>query len=248
MPAEHGGWAFLGEPVLLGLLVAPSVAGVLWVLAAVAAFLTRQPLRLAVGDRRRGERHPHTVQAERAFVVLMLVAGACGAAAAFVRPIGVWPGFVFGLPLAAMAIGADLSLRSRELLSELAGALALACLATIVAQAGGWSAMPALALAGILAARIVPSVLYVRARLRLERGERIAPLAVMIAHAVAILAVAGLVSRGLAPRLTLAIMVTLAGRAALGLSRWRPRFTAPALGVSEVVYGLLVVLATVFGR
>src|SRR5512132_874137 len=74
MPTEHGGWAFLGEPVLLGLLAAPSVAGALWALAAIAAFLTRQPLRLAAGDRRRGKRYPRTVQAEQALGVVLGVA------------------------------------------------------------------------------------------------------------------------------------------------------------------------------
>ncbi len=65
LPTEHGGWGLLGAPILLGLWVAPSVAGAWLSLAALAAFLTRQPLKLALGDRRRGKRFPRTIWADR---------------------------------------------------------------------------------------------------------------------------------------------------------------------------------------
>jgi hypothetical protein len=63
LPVEHGGWAFLGAPILLGLWVAPSITGVWLGLAALGAFLSRQPLKLTLGDRRRGKRYPRTMWA-----------------------------------------------------------------------------------------------------------------------------------------------------------------------------------------
>ena len=39
MPAEHGGWGLTLEPVLAGLLISPSVQGVLLGVAAVLTFL-----------------------------------------------------------------------------------------------------------------------------------------------------------------------------------------------------------------
>ena len=60
LPAEHGGWGFLAEPVVLGLVLAPSAAGLCLALAALAAFLARHPLRLALIDRRKGVRYPRT--------------------------------------------------------------------------------------------------------------------------------------------------------------------------------------------
>ncbi|MCB0162365.1 MAG: YwiC-like family protein, partial [Caldilineaceae bacterium] len=54
LPTEHGGWGFLLEPLLLGRLVAPSAAGLLLLVATVAAFLLRQPLKIVLVDRRRG--------------------------------------------------------------------------------------------------------------------------------------------------------------------------------------------------
>ena len=56
LPAEHGGWGLTLEPCLLGVLVAPSLAGAALAAATFLAFLVRTPLKLAVVDRRRGRR------------------------------------------------------------------------------------------------------------------------------------------------------------------------------------------------
>ncbi|MCB0972737.1 MAG: YwiC-like family protein, partial [Acidimicrobiales bacterium] len=53
MPTEHGGWGLTLEPVVLGLLVAPSIAGTCIGLAAIVAFLARTPLRIVLVDLRR---------------------------------------------------------------------------------------------------------------------------------------------------------------------------------------------------
>ncbi|MFN8450824.1 MAG: YwiC-like family protein [Anaerolineae bacterium] len=65
IPAEHGGWSFLLEPILLGWLVAPSAAGLLVGVGMIFAFLARHPLKLALSDRRRGKRLARTAAAER---------------------------------------------------------------------------------------------------------------------------------------------------------------------------------------
>ena len=63
IPDEHGGWGLTAEPVLLGLLVAPSWPGALLGVAAFVAFLVRSPSRscsstdgVAVGFLERGWR------------------------------------------------------------------------------------------------------------------------------------------------------------------------------------------------
>ena len=53
IPSEHGGWGLTLEPALLGLLVAPSIAGGAIGVAAFLAFLVRTPLKLALVDRHR---------------------------------------------------------------------------------------------------------------------------------------------------------------------------------------------------
>ena len=107
LPTEHGGWAFLAEPMLLGLLLAPSWSGALLATAALAAFLSRQPLRTVLLDRRRGKRHPRTGVAERALAVGALVA-AGAIAGAVLRAEGPFlPALGLALPLAATAELAD---------------------------------------------------------------------------------------------------------------------------------------------
>ena len=58
IPSEHGGWGLTAEPALLGLLVAPSIAGGVLAVAAVVAFLARTPLKLVLVDRWRRRRLP----------------------------------------------------------------------------------------------------------------------------------------------------------------------------------------------
>ncbi len=41
LPVEHGGWGLLFEPIVLGLLLAPSPAGLFISLGATGAFLAR---------------------------------------------------------------------------------------------------------------------------------------------------------------------------------------------------------------
>ena len=45
LPKEHGSWSLALEPLVLGLIIAPSGAGSWFALAVVAAFFARRPLR-----------------------------------------------------------------------------------------------------------------------------------------------------------------------------------------------------------
>ncbi|MEZ4560177.1 MAG: YwiC-like family protein, partial [Caldilineaceae bacterium] len=74
LPTEHGGWGFLLEPLLLGRLVAPSTAGLLLLIATVAAFLLRQPLKIVLVDRRRGQQSKRTEMARRFALLYALLA------------------------------------------------------------------------------------------------------------------------------------------------------------------------------
>src|SRR6187397_2696511 len=53
VPTEHGGWGLTAEPILLGLVIAPSVAGLCLGAATMLAFLVRSPLRVVLVDRHR---------------------------------------------------------------------------------------------------------------------------------------------------------------------------------------------------
>ncbi len=248
VPTEHGSWSFLFEPIALGLLVSPSWSGALVALAALAAFLARQPLKLFVVDRRRGKVYPRTHVAERAFATLALLAAAAlaGAVVTARGPLLVAVGLA--APLAAATLAFDLDRRSREAAGELAGALAVGAVASAVALAGGWPAARSFALWGVLAGRTVPTILFVRARLRLEKGQPPRMGWALASQALAIGGVALLALRRVAPWAAAAAMAVLAARAAWGLSPARPRLKTWQLGLTEIGYGLLVVLATALGR
>jgi hypothetical protein len=247
LPHEHGGWAFLAEPIVLGFAVAPSESAPFLAVAAIAGFLARQPLVLALSDRRRGHRYPRTVTAERAFVLLAL-AGALSLALALLFAHGQFLAALgLAAPFAAAALALDLVRRSRALAAELAGALAMGGTAAAIAMAAGWSLPSALGLWGAWAARAVSSIAYVRSRLRLERGEPAHQAWALAAQALAMLWIGALIVAGLAPRLAGLARILLAFRAAHGLSPSRIPMKTWQLGVSEIVFGLITVAAIAVG-
>jgi hypothetical protein len=239
LPAEHGGWGFLVEPAALGLVLAPSGAGVCLALAALVGFLARHPLRLRLLDHRKHARYPRTALAERFFSLYASLALLLLAAAFSLARAPFWPALVVAAIIGIVALAFDAVGRSREVLPETAGAVALGASATAIALAGGAPASLAWGAWALLALRAVTSVLYVRARIRLDRGLAAGPRAVLSGHLVALAAAAGLASAGWAPWLAPAVFFILLSRAAWGLSSWRRPVRPQTLGLQELGYGIL---------
>lgn len=249
IPNEHGSWAFLLEPVLLGLLVAPSLPGVFLAIAGVDMFLTRHPLRLVWSDWRRGVRAPRTGLAEQ-FVLLyggVMLAGLLGVFLT-ASPLVLLPALIAVPPTLALMLRYDAAGQRRALLVELAGPVALGALAPGIALAGGWELLPALGLWAVIVARAIPSILYIRARLRLERGQAAASIPTIGAHLAALVAAALLAWGGVVPALAAAAMALLLWRAVHGLSARREvHIRAQKLGLLEMGYGLATILAVAAG-
>jgi hypothetical protein len=248
LPAEHGGWGFLLEPLVLGLVLAPSWAGLAIAVAAVAAFLARHPLKLALADRARGARYPRTPWAE-AFAAGYALAGAAAfSAAVAVAPTTVWAPLAAAAPLGLAQLALDARQRGRNLGAELAGAVALGASVSMIALAGGWALWPALALWAILAARAVASVIYIRARLRLDRGLAPGGHTTWTSHLLALAAVVVLAAAGLAPWLAAMAFVVLLLRAAQGLSARRRPVRPQIVGFREMGFGALTVVLVALGH
>ncbi|MEA2490862.1 MAG: hypothetical protein QOH21_2654 [Acidobacteriota bacterium] len=235
LPAEHGGWGFLFEPMLLGLLVAPSWSGALIGTAALFGFLARHPLKLALQDAMRGRSYPRTPYC-RALAGAYLFGGAASLTAAVMMsgarvliPLGVV------VPLALTQVLYDAWSRGRELLPELSGAAAMSSIAAAVAIAGGMHVVPAFGVAGIVAARSLPSILYVRAMLRRMRSW----------PAVALHVVALGVIASYAPPFAVTAMGVLLLRAMWGLTHEPPR--AKTIGWREIVFGAATVTLAAIG-
>lgn len=247
LPVEHGGWGFLLEPILLGLLIAPTFSGVCLGVAAAGIFLTNHPFQLALKDRVKGKRYARTPWAER-FSAGYAAIAAVGfglalltATAPFLLPI------LIAAPFAAYHAASGLKNRGRELGPELCGAVALSAAAPAIALVGGSSQGTALALWAVLIARALVSILYVRARLRLERDEPVNLSPALLTHVAVLLLAVGASAAGYAPWAVPAAMAILLGRAALGLSSLRRPRRAPIIGIQELGYGLLTVILVALG-
>lgn len=239
LPTEHGGWGFLFEPIVLGLAVAPSWGGSLVALAFVFGFLCRQPLRLALQDALRRRAYPRTRWCWSFFAAYALCAGGALAMAVFVSgwtiliPIGVVA------PLGVTQILYDARNRGRMLLPELGGAAAMSSSAAAIAVAAGMRIVPALALSGIIVARAIPSIVYVRTLLARSHGRDSASWPSLLLHAVAVVLVALF-----AKPLAVVAMAILFARAAWQLARPVP--PAKTIGWTEVVFGTITVTLAIF--
>lgn len=247
LPPEHGSWGFLLEPLLLGLLVAPSWAGAGITIGVIGAFLMRQPLKISWMDHRRGRRFARTTLAERVALGFGLPAVlGFGSALLIAGPLVLLP-FVLGFPLAGILFASYAQNRGRDLLPELAGSAALALTATSLALAGDAAPGVAITLWIILLARGIPSILYIRARLRLEKDRPFNHALPIVAHGVGLAAVGICVLLGYAPLLVLVAIAILLLRAIYGLSPYRGRVRVSTIGFWEIFYGLLNVLLAAIG-
>jgi hypothetical protein len=233
-PREHGSWSLAFEPVIFGLMAAPSAAGASLAGAVVAAFFARRPLRLVW----RAENAK-----ERAAAVGPLVA--LGALATVALGAAVWWGGLawLGWLLPAAAAGAvflyfDLQAAGREGVAEVAGAAAFACVPAAMAAAAGWEFAAAGALAVAMLGRAVPAVLTVRACLRAAKTGRRQAGAALVTTGVALVAGFALVRGGLAPTAAAVLLVLLALRTGALLVWPRPVCRARTLGMIETVLGI----------
>lgn len=247
LPNEHGGWGMLAEPLLVGLAVAPSPAGACLLLASLAAFLARHPLKLALSDRRRGARYPRTAAAERFALGYAVAAAATAVGAYALAGPGPFVPLLAVAPLAAVQAVFDARLQGRKLAAELCGATALAALAPAVMRAGGWDWKPALAAGALLAIKGMTSVLYVRTRLRLDRGQDPAVWPAFSAHVAGVGAAAALTWTAAAPWTAVAATALLLARALYGLSDKRRPTRPQVLGFQELGLGIAFAVALAAG-
>jgi hypothetical protein len=248
LPAEHGGWGLLAEPVALGLLVASSVGGIFIALAALGAFLTRHPLKLALNDWRRGRKSQRTILARRFALLYLSLAVVSFAAALATAPAAFLGPLIIATPAVVIQLLYDSTGRSRALLPELAGAGGIASVVAVIGLAGGLTASVAFALWALMTARAIPTILYLRARLSYLRGKHTSLVPPIAAHVVAVIAALLLFRAGLGSFLVLIALGLLLVRAVSGLFSQKKDVRAKTLGLRELIFGAGFVLATFAGN
>lgn len=245
LPTEHGGWGFTLEPVLLGLLVAPSAAAWELSVAALAVFLARRPFKLVSTDLVRRRWLPRTTTAAifTGIYGSIALAGIAGAVVTARAPF--WAPFVVALPLAALALYGDAHSRSRTLLAEIAGSAAMGSTVTAITLAGGWDPRPAFGMWIVLIARGIGSIALVRGQIRRVHGKPTLQNRIYAAQALAIALIVAAALAGWVPWLA---EVAIAGIALLAyVSLRRPPVRAQVVGWTQIAVGLAVVLLTAIG-
>jgi hypothetical protein len=245
LPTEHGGWALTLEPCLLGLAIAPSLAGVCLAIAAMVAFAARTPVKVALVDRRRHRHLPRTALATRVALLELLALLALVGAAATLAESPFWAPVLVAAPLVAVQLWFDVRSRSRRLVPELAGAVGVCAAASMIVLADGGSTRLAAAVWVVLAARVLTSIPHVRTQIDQLHRRSSSP-AVGVAADVAAIVTAGadvaIDERVLAGAAAVAAVVVLQR-----LSAHRPARRAVVVGLRQLVLGLGVVVATALG-
>ena len=249
LPPEHGSWGFTLEPILLGLFIAPTATGFALAVGMFFAFLLRWPLKLAITQRKRRRERAQVAARVALFYGICAAIGLTTAVA-----LGGWQPvlpLLLALPFAVAFLYFDFRNQSRSWQAELAGPATFAFTASGIALAGGMGWLPSLTLWLLLMARAWPSVLYVRARILLEKGKEWRlpdPLnslnPVRMAH-IAAFVIANILQ--LHPAIPIAFLL-LWLRAEWGLSSRRLTHDIRVIGISEMVLGILtvVVIATTY--
>lgn len=240
LPTEHGGWGFLFEPLVLALIVAFSGGGLLIAGAFISGFLARQPLKLALQDAIRGRTYPRTrwcwiFAVSYGVAALAFLAAAVAVSGPIVLvPIGL------AAPLGLTQILYDANNRSRALLPELGGVVAISSSAAAIGLAGGMRLVPALALSGIMIARSIPAIAWVRTLIKRSHGKDAAGWPSILLHFAAV----GVVL-AIGPTLAAIAMALLLLRAIWGLMHEVP--PAKKIGWREIAWGVVTIALVAAG-
>lgn len=240
IPNEHGGWSLTLEPALLGLLVAPSWAGVLLAVAGVVGFMTRAPLKISVGDRLRHRMLDRTRVADQSTIAYLAALTLFIAGASWTARSPFWIPLLAALPLMVVGLAFDVRNRSRRLIAELTGSIGIASVGAAVVLAGGGSMGSAFGVWAVVTARAVASVPHVRVQLRRAKGQPHRVAFSDCAQVVAVMITGAALAADLVGWAALVVIVALAVVQVI-TTRVKPP-AAAILGAQQMVLGLAVVL------
>jgi hypothetical protein len=253
MPAEHGGWGLTLEPGILGVLIAPSLAGLFLAVAALLALLLRTPLRLVLIDRQRDRARPRTtLSLERtrlatrvAGIELVAIAVALGLAALLAQDPRWWLPLVIAAPLLVMALWFDMRSMSRHIVPEIAGSVAIAGVAAAGALAGGAPWPLAIGAWVILGGRVFSSIPHVRAQVSRIHGRPVPAAPSVLGDLAAV--VTAIAALWLDPALGVGALALVGVIVIQRITLLRPPRPAKVLGVRQMILGFTVVGATAAG-
>jgi hypothetical protein len=245
MPTEHGGWSLTLEPAMLGLIVAPSLAGACLGLVALLGFVARTPLKLVLVDRWRERSLPRTELAKRVLAIEVVIMAVVLAVAFSTASASFWLPFVIAAPLIAVELWYDMKSHSRRLVPELLGSIGVGSVAAAIVLADDGSGALAAGLWIVIAARSVATIPFVRVQLRRKKQQAFRLWTSDFAQLAAVVA---LVVAWLTDLVSLPGALVIGGLALMQLVLSRRLVPAvPMVGAQQVVFGLAVVLTAGLG-
>jgi hypothetical protein len=178
--------------------------------------------------------------------LMLLAAAGLALAARLGGAAQLWP-LIPAMCAGALFVWIDAQNEGREGAAEITGATSFALLPAAFASLAGWRWENSFALAAVMLARTLPTVLLVRAVLRRAKGQVFATapgLLAAIASAGMLFWLAGL---SLMPWLAAATSILLLARAIWYLSPNHSRLSARRLGFMELILGAAVVATAAIG-
>ena len=243
VPSEHGGWSLTAEPVVLGLVVAWSWAGLALGVAAMVGFVARTPLKVVLVDRWRHRWLDRSRLAARIAAAELAVIGALGAAAAAGASNGwFWVPFAAAALLIALELWFDMRSRSRRLVPELAGTVGIGSVVAAIALAAGEPTALALGLWVVISARAAAAIPHARTMVLRAHGRPVSRWHSDLAQALAVTAVA---VAWLFDAIPFVPVLAVAAIAVFNVVAVRgPVRRAVVIGLQQMTFGIAVVAVT----
>ncbi len=253
LPKEHGAWAMLYVPFVLGVMVAwkMSLPVLLLLLATSALFISRESLLVWWRAQKRGRQTDSSSQAGRLLILYGLIAAATGAPLILIyRFYWLLPLAVIGCVLLAVNGKQATEFDDRTVQSEviaIAGLTMTAPAAYSVAL-GGWN-QTALWLWALSAAYFASSVFYVKLRVtglhakRPEDKQR-ARRQCIVYHAFLLASLAALAVTRSLPLFVLIAFAPVLARTLWSLLKPAESLNLKRIGMTEIIYSLIFLLFT----
>lgn len=245
IPSEHGGWGLTLEPAVLGLIVAPTWAGLALGLAAMVAFVARTPIKIVLVDSSRKRSYGRTRLAMRVAVVEIVVLAALVVTAFATAESAFWWPLAIATPMLGVELWYSMHSRSRRLAPEMAGTIGIGSVAAAIILAGGGSVAFALGAWLVVIARAAASVPFSRLQIRRLKGHNDDTLPNDASQFLAVTASLVGWQVGWLPA-SAAVAVGILGLIQFVMVRKTPP-KAAILGVQQMVVGLGVAIATAVG-
>lgn len=231
LPAEHGAWFITLEPILLGMIVTPSWAGLYIGLAMYGILFLRQPLLKWKHQRRWSD-----ILWMSGFVIVCFLSAIA---------ISTWQIVLFLVPcvfFGTIALGLEMMGQRRSLLAEILATLSVGAAASMIGLGGKLSLQTSLLLWLIVLLRLLPTMLTVRMILRIKHQQPHHPVLSYVSHIIAVTTVSYLVWQTIVPMGVGFIIVLLSLRGIWLLVHPPLQANPKQIGVQEAV----IAIASIF--